>query len=72
MLVNQIDRLARLACHMDQHAIAGEGSVKRREGPCHRGLTVLFQRAIEVTRPVQIGVGRGQTFDADTLKRQIV
>ena len=57
---------------MDQHPIRGKSRVQRGQGPCHRRLAVLFQRAIKITRPMQIGVRLGQPFDGDALKRQIV
>ena len=73
MDINQIDRLARAARYMDEHAIRGIGGVQRGQGPCHRRLPLLLQHAVEVARPMDITLGcHSQAVDAHALQCQII
>ncbi len=65
MGINQINRLAHLSGDMDQHPVTREGCIQRGQWALNWRLAVLFQRTIEITRPMQITVRRREPFDAD-------
>ena len=73
MVVNQVDRFANLACHMQQDAVAGKRRVQRRERTFHRVLAVCLQHATDIARPVNVSLrGLRQPFDCYPFKGQII
>ena len=73
MRIDQADRFARLAGHVDHQAVGCKGRVQRRERTRNRRLTTFFEDTIEILGPVNVLVRDiREPFDADPFEAEIV